>query len=666
MGSLEGAVGYTNVPNSHGNHQGEGHQDGSHRDHGYHRRRDPSNRQTRQLPPPGPPSQNLPPSAPPSVSTITRGMETIRNVAPDAVYRGAHAVDSGAQYFAQGQPTGGSNVGANLGSNMDLGAVGNAPVLPPCPSRVMGQSTGSLSLGLGSGENDYYPEEINRLNRSQPSHGNPSGSQTPTGYFTDTASETSYGTGSSVSRASRLGGPRVNPPRGAMGGNPPMPQRGPGLVPNILNPINPNPQPQGNVVPQGNNAQPNVPQPANARPVPVNNPAPPQPQVLPPAYQDYRLDNHPATPQHLWPVQAQPVHHPQDNPPPYDPYDGGVPPYGQDPYRNPYRNPGGQGQDNPNWNIPGGYHPLRQYQGWNPMGPFLPRPRDPKLSKYDGSLSWPAYEVKLEHMANQYGWDDGTKLAKLVEALEGKALNYYGTLDEVIRGNYRLVRQKFNARFFPREPARTAHNQLSVLTQKDDEELEEFAERALRLSMDAWSDTSIETANQVAQEAFLHGVQDKEAALITMNRSPANLDEALETLKKIIHDKRSLTGRGKAAATKVVHNVSFGDQEDSSTVRVATVANSGSGGNANSTAMPKLEQEVKELANSVSQLITFLKEQHKSSDSPKSPQTPRAPGSPIICYKCGGRGHRRTECPTKSPGNATTQSPKLLNNNGLS
>ena len=96
-----------------------------------------------------------------------------------------------------------------------------------------------------------------------------------------------------------------------------------------------------------------------------------------------------------------------------------------------------------------------------------------------------------------------------------------------------------------KRPCSTACNQLSVLTQKDDEELEEFAEQALQLSMDAWSDTSIETANQVAQEAFLHRVQDKEAALITMNRSPANLDEALETLKKIIHDKRSLAGRVK-------------------------------------------------------------------------------------------------------------------------
>ena len=33
---------------------------------------------------------------------------------------------------------------------------------------------------------------------------------------------------------------------------------------------------------------------------------------------------------------------------------------------------GGKGQDNPNWNVLGGYRQPRQYQGWNPMGPFLP------------------------------------------------------------------------------------------------------------------------------------------------------------------------------------------------------------------------------------------------------------------------------------------------------
>ena len=52
--------------------------------------------------------------------------------------------------------------------------------------------------------------------------------------------------------------------------------------------------PQGIVHP---NAQPNVQQsaqPANIRLVQGNNPATPQPQVLPPTYQDYHLDNEPA------------------------------------------------------------------------------------------------------------------------------------------------------------------------------------------------------------------------------------------------------------------------------------------------------------------------------------------------------------------------------------
>ena len=152
VGSLEGAVGYTNVPNSHGNHQGEGHQDGGHQDHGYHRRRDPSNRQTRQQPPSGPPSQNLPPSAPPSVSNITQGMETICNVAPDVVYRGSHAVDPGAQYFAQGQPTGGSNVDANLGSNMDLGAVGMPLYHPLTHPELWGKVQEVFPWDLGVGK----------------------------------------------------------------------------------------------------------------------------------------------------------------------------------------------------------------------------------------------------------------------------------------------------------------------------------------------------------------------------------------------------------------------------------------------------------------------------------------------------------------------------------
>ena len=231
-----------------------------------------------------------------------------------------------------------------------------------------------------------------------------------------------------MGRRSRPGNPVGNTP---VGGQP----LGLGFGPNILNPIDPNQRPLGNMGPQGNvppmqaPLQPNVVPPAQPRPlpqpvnVPDNNPAQPLRQALPPAYRDYCLDANPGQPAPIPPVQ--------DNPPPYGP------PYGPDPPGDP------RGWGNPNWNRPWGY-PQQQCQYPNhQQDPH--HQRDPKLSKYDGGLPWHDYKVKLEHMAQQYGWDDNKKLAKLVEAIEGKALSYYGALDKLIRQNYQQVSLKFNA-----------------------------------------------------------------------------------------------------------------------------------------------------------------------------------------------------------------------------
>ena len=67
---------------------------------------------------------------------------------------------------------------------------------------------------------------------------------------------------------------------------------------------------------------------------------------------------------------------------------------------------------------------------------------DPELSKYSGSIPWHDYEVKLSLMAQKYQWDDETKLAKLVKALEDKALTFFSSLREDVHTNYVLVRKK--------------------------------------------------------------------------------------------------------------------------------------------------------------------------------------------------------------------------------
>ena len=200
-----------------------------------------------------------------------------------------------------------------LGSTTNLGAVGNALNVPPPPIQPRDQSSGSQMYGVGSNSQGYYPEEINCLNWSQPSRGIPSASQTPaTSYFSDAGSD-GYRTGSSVSRRSHPGNLGGNTP---VGGQP----LGLGFGPNILNPINPNRRPLGNMGPQGNVSpmqaplQPNVVPPAQPRPlpqpvnVPANNQVQPLRQALPPAYQDYCLDANPGQPAPIPPYRIIHLH----------------------------------------------------------------------------------------------------------------------------------------------------------------------------------------------------------------------------------------------------------------------------------------------------------------------------------------------------------------------
>ena len=115
--------------------------------------------------------------------------------------------------------------------------------------------------------------------------------------------------------------------------------------------------------------------------------------------------------------------------------------------------------------------------------------KNPKLSNYDGRISFRAYEVKLNRMAQQYQWTDDEKLSKFVEALQDKALQFYGNLPEDVRDDYELVSKKFRARFWPQEPSQTVRSQLKVLKQQPEETLEEYAEKCQQLATDAWGAT---------------------------------------------------------------------------------------------------------------------------------------------------------------------------------
>ena len=166
--------------------------------------------------------------------------------------------------------------------------------------------------------------------------------------------------------------------------------------------------------------------------------------------------------------------------------------------------------------------------------------QEPKLSKYDGSIPWRVYEVKLLHLAQRYQWDDDTKLTKLVEALEGRALIFFSNLPINVQGNFEVVRKKVNNRFLPKEPAITVRKQLQTIRQNGEERLEEWTEHCQQCAYDAWGKISPDAAELAGIEAFLGGVLETEAAFSVMEKDPQTVDEALEMLRKNVHGCKSL------------------------------------------------------------------------------------------------------------------------------
>ena len=143
------------------------------------------------------------------------------------------------------------------------------------------------------------------------------------------------------------------------------------------------------------------------------------------------------------------------------------------------RQPSQRGRGGNLGNTPQGGHVRvndNRSQAYSYQNQYIPV-REPKLSKYDGRIPWRVYEVKLLHLAKRYQWDDDMKLAKLVEALEDKALTFFSNLPSSVQVNFELVRKKMNNRFMPQEPAITVRKQLQTIHQNTEEALEEWAER---------------------------------------------------------------------------------------------------------------------------------------------------------------------------------------------
>ena len=173
-------------------------------------------------------------------------------------------------------------------------------------------------------------------------------------------------------------------------------------------------------------------------------------------------------------------------------------------------------------------------------------------------------------------------------------------------------------------------------------------------------DINVEVAELAAVETFCTGALDTEAVLPVLEKDPSTLDDALEMLKRSVHNRRSVNTQARISQ-KTVRTVSFAaDSLSTANICTASVINSPSNpikSSTNPTAIiQKVESDIKDLKTTMAatqEQMAKLMELFTQNTQRSHARSPSANGP---CFRCNEPGHIARNCPKqRSP----SQSPSM-------
>ena len=135
--------------------------------------------------------------------------------------------------------------------------------------------------------------------------------------------------------------------------------------------------------------------------------------------------------------------------------------------------------------------------------------------------SWHSYLVQFNTIMKMNDCHDNkVKVCKLVEALRGKALDYFKSLPKELRLKFDLLCSMFEGRIGRQEAPATMQSKLKCITQRVEESLAEFGECALKVASEGYVVMTRQWVHVLGVDAFRMGCLNKKSALSSMDKEP--------------------------------------------------------------------------------------------------------------------------------------------------
>ena len=170
--------------------------------------------------------------------------------------------------------------------------------------------------------------------------------------------------------------------------------------------------------------------------------------------------------------------------------------------------------------------------------------KHPKALRFDGKTNWLSFKRKFDSYRKVMRWSEEESKDYLMWSLEGKALDFITiTKIDLEKYSFRKIIKKLETRFGVKELTETSKAKFHQAFQKQDESLEDWADRVMTLATPAFVDLPEDHLKKEAIARFCQGCTDKEAAKHACFEQPETMEEALNLVKHHQYISQAVDGK---------------------------------------------------------------------------------------------------------------------------